>query len=126
TPHFVYKAGSPTIVKRRYVDDKVHKLIEIYEMDDSLLAGANEDVFCAELKAQLADHDVAVVADFGHGLITNRGVDILSGAPTFLAVNTQINAANRGFHTISKYSRADYISLHEGEIRLDKRSREAD
>ena len=40
-------------------------------------------------------------------------------------MNTQINAANIGYHAISKYPRADYICIHEGEVRLDARSRRA-
>jgi bifunctional ADP-heptose synthase (sugar kinase/adenylyltransferase) len=39
----------------------------------------------------------------------------------FLAVNTQMNAANQGYHTLSKYRRLDYACLHEGELRLDAR-----
>ena len=31
-----------------------------------------------------------------------------------------------GFHTISKYPRADYISMAEGEMRLEARSRHGD
>ena len=44
----------------------------------------------------------------------------------FLAVNTQLNAANTGFNSISKYPRADYLCVHDGEIRLDTRSRLGD
>jgi len=43
-----------------------------------------------------------------------------------LAVNTQLNAANHGFNTISKYHRADYICISESEIRLEARSRRRD
>jgi sugar/nucleoside kinase (ribokinase family) len=43
-----------------------------------------------------------------------------------LAVNTQANAANTGFHTISKYPRADYIALAERELQLECRSRVGD
>ena len=41
----------------------------------------------------------------------------------FLAVNTQINAANIRFHAISNYPRADYVCVNEGELRLDARNR---
>ena len=36
---------------------------------------------------------------------------------------TQINAANIGFHTISKYPHADYICIQESELRLDHRNK---
>jgi sugar/nucleoside kinase (ribokinase family) len=39
----------------------------------------------------------------------------------FLAVNSQANAGNKGFNTISKYPRADFVSIGEPEVRLDTR-----
>ena len=41
----------------------------------------------------------------------------------YLCVNTQLNSANIGFHTISKYHKVDYVCMHEGELRHDFRSR---
>jgi bifunctional ADP-heptose synthase (sugar kinase/adenylyltransferase) len=38
-----------------------------------------------------------------------------------LAVNTQSNAGNRGFNTISKYSKVDYVSLNGSELGLELR-----
>jgi rfaE bifunctional protein kinase chain/domain/rfaE bifunctional protein nucleotidyltransferase chain/domain len=124
TPNFVYKPKSPTLVKRRFVDKYlVQKLFEIYEMNDSAISGKEDDQICDFLEANLEQYDAVVVADFGHGLISNRAVKILGDKARFLAINTQINAANIGFHTVSKYKRADYICIHEGELRLDNRNR---
>ena len=39
-----------------------------------------------------------------------------------MAINTQLNSANFGFHTISKYHKANIVCVHEGEIRQDLRS----
>ena len=36
-------------------------------------------------------------------------------------MNTQANAGNHGFHTISKYPNARFIALSEREVRLDAR-----
>lgn len=126
-PTFIYKSNSPTIVKRRYVEQyAVSKVLEIYEMNDAGLTDQETDKLCTVLEASLPKYDVLIVADFGHGMITRPVVDLLAAKGRFLAVNTQINAANIGFHTISKYSRADYVCIHEGEIRLDHRSRQGD
>ncbi len=127
TPFFVYKTDSPTIVKRRFVQvGLLNKLIEVYEMNDAPLEGGEEDDLCRILESKLPDYDVVLAADFGHGLIGPRAVEILSKKSRFLSVMTQINAANIGFHTISKYPRADYICIHEGELRLDHRNRRDD
>lgn len=125
--NFVMKADSPTIVKRRFVEKyQVTKMLEVYEINDEHLSEIEEEQLCADLERLLPECDLAIVADFGHGLIPPRAAALLSEKAPFLAVNTQINAANIGFHTISKYKRADYVCIHEGEMRLDARSRKAD
>ncbi|MBI4061661.1 MAG: adenylyltransferase/cytidyltransferase family protein [Elusimicrobia bacterium] len=126
-PVFLSKSDSPTIVKRRFVQETtLTKLFEIYEMNDAPLEGPEEDEFCRLLDSKLAGYDVVLAADFGHGLIGPRAVELLAKKSRFLSVMTQINAANIGFHTISKYPRADYICIHEGELRLDHRNRHDD
>jgi rfaE bifunctional protein kinase chain/domain/rfaE bifunctional protein nucleotidyltransferase chain/domain len=126
-PTLIVKSNSPTIVKRRYVEKYlVTKLLEVYEMNDLPLTEAEDRVLCAQLEKALSDADVVIAADFGHGLISPRAIELLSTRSRFLAVNTQINAGNLGYHAISRYQRADYVCIHEGEIRLDQRSRTGD
>ncbi|WP_447968297.1 PfkB family carbohydrate kinase [Nitrospira sp. M1] len=122
TPSFVLKSGSPTIVKRRFIEEyQFTKLLEVYEMNDASLTEREDGELCDTLEEELAQCDVAIVADFGHGLLSSAAVQLLGERAPFLAVNTQINAANMGFHTISKYQKADYISIQEKEIRVDRR-----
>lgn len=126
-PSFIYKSDSPTIIKRRYVEQyAVSKVLEIYEMNDAPLNDRENGELSRELELSLPEYDIVIVSDFGHGMFTAPVIELLSAKSRFLAVNTQINAANIGFHTISKYTRADYICIHEGEIRLDHRSRQGD
>ena len=70
------------------------------------------------LKQNGAGYDVVVVPDFGNGFISEKIVSGLSETARFLAVNTQINSGNRGYHVINRYPKADFISLNEPEIRL--------
>jgi len=126
-PSFVYKPDSPTIVKRRYVDSYlVTKLLEVYEMNDQPLDGNAERSLCSLLANQLPTSDMVIAADYGHGLITPQAVSVLCQKAKFLAVNTQINAANNGFHALSKYPHAEYVCVHEGELRLDQRDQSSD
>jgi rfaE bifunctional protein nucleotidyltransferase chain/domain len=123
---FVYKSDSPTIVKRRYVEKTLlSKLFEVYQINDEPLAEAEEAEFCELLDARLHNIDAVICGDFGHGLITPASKKLLGDSGKFLAVNTQINAANIRFHAISSYPRADYICINEGELRLDARNRVA-
>ncbi|HMM39169.1 MAG TPA: PfkB family carbohydrate kinase [Desulfovibrio sp.] len=121
TPHFAFQKKAPTIRKRRYVEGySMAKLLEIYHMDDSGLDDERDGAFREAMKAQAEGSDLVVAADFGHGAISPACRNMLAETP-FLAVNTQANAGNRGFHTIACYDRCDFISLAEPEIRLDAR-----
>jgi rfaE bifunctional protein nucleotidyltransferase chain/domain len=122
--NFIYRKNSPTIVKRRFVDRyTLQKLFEVYVINDEYLEPDEDEQFLSLMDARIPTGDATIVADFGHGMLTPAAVDLLTERRHFLAVNTQINAANLGFHTISKYRRADFVCIHEGEIRLDARSR---
>ncbi|HEY0708083.1 MAG TPA: cytidyltransferase, partial [Polyangia bacterium] len=126
-PHFIAKEGSPTIVKRRYLDNySLAKMMGVYHLNPAPLGSDDEDAFCALLDRVLPTCDVVIVADYGHGLMTSRVIAEVIAKSEFLSVNTQMNAANHGYHTLSKYARADYGCLHEGELRLDARDLEGE
>lgn len=124
---FFTRSQGPTIVKRRFIDPYFfQKLFEVYEMDDTPLSGSEHDRFCDVLAGRLHEFDVVIVVDFGHGTITDRMMSILCSKAKFLAVNAQSNAANVGYHTISRYERADFVCIAENELRLETRSRHGD
>ena len=121
-PFFVFKQNAPTLIKTRFVDGySMHKLFEIYTMDDSFLAEDQDHELCQMVQQQLANYDLVIVADYGHGTLSTNMITVLSSHAPFLAVNTQSNAGNRGFNTIRKYPKADYVSLAEHEVRLELR-----
>jgi rfaE bifunctional protein nucleotidyltransferase chain/domain len=121
-PHLAVHKGAPTIEKRRYVESyTLNKLIEIYVMDDSGLPADDDADFVAAVAAEVENYDVVIAADFGHGTISPAMRRMLEEKARFLAVNTQANAGNRGFHTIGRYKRADFVSLAEPEMRLEDR-----
>ena len=118
---------APTIVKRRYVDRYFGtKLLEVYRMKDAPLRAREAAAFADAVAREVADAHVVLVADYGHGLLSPALAEQLATTARFLAANTQLNAANTGFHTIWKYPCADFVCLHEGELRLAFRSRTDD
>lgn len=124
---FIAKSGSPTIIKTRYIhSDTQAKIIGIYDIDDTPISQSEEELFCQKLEKNLPQYDVVIVADYGHGLITPKAIELLTEKSKYLAVNTQLNSANIGFHTISRYNKANYICMHEGELRHDFRDRDED
>jgi bifunctional ADP-heptose synthase (sugar kinase/adenylyltransferase) len=125
--HFLTLQGQSTIIKRRYIEAySMAKMFGVYHMADEGLCQENEEEFARLLADNISSFDVVIVADYGHGLITDQAVEILCRKSRWLAVNTQLNAANTGYHTLSKYARADYACMHEGELRLDARSLHGD
>jgi len=110
-----------TLLKRRYVQkdgDNLTKLFETYSSCDSLLNESQTTEIETYLEKYGDQFDLVIVCDFGNGFLNPSLNKKLSGLSTFLAVNTQINSGNRGYHVVTKYDRADYISLNEPELRL--------
>lgn len=120
----IYKQDSPTIVKRRYVENYLHqKLFETYEINDDFFTEEQQKTFLDKLKPLLTNHDLTIVADFGHGLLNVNAIEEITQGAKFLAVNTQSNAGNHGFNFISKYPKANYISITSRELELNYRQR---
>ncbi|MEW6264298.1 MAG: PfkB family carbohydrate kinase [Thermodesulfobacteriota bacterium] len=127
TPYFLTQPDSPTLIKRRYVDGyTLNKLFEVYIMDDSGLPPDRNREVCGWLAENLPNYDLVIAADFGHGAVSREMVATLSARAPFLAINTQANAGNRGFHTVSRYPRADFVCIAEHEIRLELRDLKGD
>ncbi|MBF0469069.1 MAG: cytidyltransferase [Desulfamplus sp.] len=123
SPFFAYQENAPTIIKRRFIEGySLNKLFEVYIMDDSGISTERESLFAGKIKDEIAGYDLVVSADFGHGTISPVIRNILVENAPFLALNTQANAGNRGFHTVSCYPESNFISLAEHELRVETRS----
>ena len=123
-PTFFYRADGPTVIKRRFVEPPfLSKMFEICFLNDVNLSEPINRELCDHLEKNAPDSDLVIVADFGHGFIGKKAVEILCRKAKFLAVNTQTNSANTGFNLITKYPRANYICLDEPEIRLAKQDK---
>jgi rfaE bifunctional protein nucleotidyltransferase chain/domain len=123
----VHRPGAPSTRKCRYVEaDYLHKLFEVYVMDDSRMPASLEDRFGEEIRRRAKDFDVVIVTDFGHGLMAPSIQQAVLDSSSFLAVNAQSNSANHGFNLITKYPRADYVCIDAPEARLAVGEKDAD
>ena len=123
-PFFFSKLGSPTIVKRRYLEEyTMHKLFEVQHINNEELNCDQSAQLCEILDKIIPDYDMVVVVDFGHGMLTKEAINIICQKANFFVVNAQTNASNRGFNVISKYPRADFICVNAVELFLEERSR---
>jgi len=118
-PQFFYRDDAPTTIKRRFVNNVTgRKLFEICYMNDIPIESDLETQVHDYLAGIIADHDLVIISDFGHGFLNRRLIELIINKAKYLAVNVQTNSANTGFNLATKYPQADYISVDEPEIRL--------
>ena len=117
--NFLYRAGTPTTRKTRFVDPAhMRKLFEVYFFEDTPLSGALENQLCDMIGDMCGQFDVVIANDFGHGMITDKAIRTATAHAPFLAVNAQTNSGNQGYNLITKYRSADYVCIDGPEARL--------
>lgn len=127
SPQIVSRATHPTTVKRQFRDAYFATILfELDYLDDAPLTPAEEATLQDLLRQEAAAADLVVVADYGHGMLSDATLQLLTEKSGFLAVTTPASAANLGYHTISRYPRADFLALAEQDLRLDQRRRDGD
>ena len=120
----IYKKNSPTIAKTRFLDEYLRqKLFEEYEINDDFLEADQQAELMQKMRSLLKNHDLVIVADYGHGLLNDEAIEYLTQHAKYLAVNTQANAGNNGFNCISKYKTADYVVVASRELQLNYRQK---
>jgi rfaE bifunctional protein nucleotidyltransferase chain/domain len=118
-----YFEDAPTIVKRRYVDADLAKLFEVYFYNDHPSRKGIDSEVCCWLEKNTTKFDLVITPDFGNGFISAGMIKRLCDHSRFLAVNTQVNSGNRGYHSINRYPHANFISLNGPELRLATHNR---
>ena len=122
--HFIYKENSPTIVKRRYIDNiSESKVIGIYDINDEYLSKINEAQLQNLLKKEIAKYDLVIVSDYGHGFISKKSASVICKNSKFLSLNAQVNASNIGYHTTRNYKKFNTLIINEKEIRHEMRDK---
>ena len=123
--HFIYKKGSPTIIKKRYVDHiNNNKILGVYSINDEKLDNNNEKKLEILLKKLSLKNDLTIVSDFGHGFISKKIAKKISNQSKFSSLNAQINAANIGYHTMENYRNIDCTIINENELRHQLRDKD--
>ena len=122
---FFCKDNSPTIVKKRFLDiNSKSKLFGIYELNDKIIGSKEEKKLTNFFLKNNVNSDLSIVADYGHGFISKKISTIIRRKSKFLAANVQINAANKGYHSLYNYNKANFIIINESELRSEMRNRD--
>lgn len=117
----------PTVRKLRFLEPNyMIKMFEIQYLNDAPLDDAVEKQLVAKIETEIRKHDLVVVNDFGHGLLTENLRRLVSSCGKYLALNTQSNSANHGYNTVTNYERADYVAIDEPEMHLASKNKFGD
>lgn len=112
---------SPAITKHRYIDRGTNqKLFETYDFDPNYFQ-QNHD-FGLSLTSTVSSADVVLIADYGHGMLTESMIPVITRDAKYLCVNVQANAGNRGFNTVEKYPQVNFFTANSGELQIQSRS----
>jgi rfaE bifunctional protein nucleotidyltransferase chain/domain len=121
---FIHTTDRPTILKHRYVEIGSNtRVFEYYDFSEADLPSRTSDLILESISRQANGFDLILAADYGHGFFNLKIISYLQTSGLTFSVNTQANAGNRGYNTISKYPRADFISMNGAELQLELRNR---
>ena len=126
-PQIIIQKDSKTLKKTRYIDPyRRNKLFEIYNIEELAPSEQTEEQVIRYLKNNLQKFDMVLISDFGHGFMTPKIISYLESTQKYLAVNCQLNGGNLGYNFITKYNRADFVSLSDREARLPFQAKHGD
>ena len=120
--YFLTKKNSPTIIKRRFIENinKI-KTLGLYSLNDDPLDNNTENKFYKIIKNQIKKHDLVIISDYGHGLISKKIAKLITSSKKFFTLNAQINSSNLGHHTLDKFSKMNALIINANELRHEFR-----
>ena len=124
---FFHKKNSSTIEKQKFLDKvTLNKVVGFYKFNDQIISSTEEKKVYNNTKKKLNKDSILLISDYGHGFISKNFAKKLSKLRNFTALNSQVNAANYGTHSIKKYSNIDLVIINETELRIELRDKEGD
>jgi len=121
---YFLRNNSPTITKTKIIDlDVNEKVLGLYKFNDKEMSRIEYKKIYNLFKQNIKEANIVIVTDYGHYLINEQMAKKISNTKKTLIVNTQINAANFGFHGISKYKGCECAVINELELRFEMRNR---
>ena len=118
------KKNSPTIVKKRFIEeiDNV-KMLGIYTLSEEPSSEKEDKFLVKKFKILSNKSDLIILSDYGHGFFNKSLVKEIHKTNKFLAINAQVNSSSIGYHSITKYKKADLILMNERELRHEFRDK---
>ena len=106
------------IIKERIIDSHTsHKVIEFYSHNFKIRwdKGAKQNFYKLLKKEK---YDIIFCFDFGHGFFTDEIITEVEKINSYLVLNVQTNAGNRGYNYPTQWNKADLLSITAEELSL--------
>ena len=118
------KSKSPTILKLRYVDYyRNNKIIGFYNINEEPLTEIEEKKYKKSINKLKNSINLVILADYGHGEISNQAIKNLQKINKKIYINTQLNSFNYGSHNLRKFKKVNTICINESELRFELRDK---
>ncbi len=115
---------SPTILKTRYIDSISNsKLLGVYNFNDSNIPISLEKKLQKIIKMNSKNNDLIIISDYGHGFISTNTAKVLLAQKKMVCLNAQVNASNKGYHSLRKYKKINTLIINENELRHEMRDK---
>ncbi len=123
---FFYKDNSPTILKKRFIDNvSKQKILGVYKINDQSPDKNFNKRLQNKIKQKSKNADIVIVSDYGHGFISDSTAKILTSLKNMLSLNAQINASNYSYYSLRKYKNINILIINENELRFEMRDKDA-
>ncbi len=121
-PYFIKKKNSPTILKKRFIENVDNiKTLGVYSLNDDQLDKKNENDLYKIIKKQIRLHDLIIVCDYGHGLISKKISNLIVKSRKFYTYNSQINSSNFSHHRLDKFIKMNGVVINANELKHEFR-----
>lgn len=118
------KTNSPTILKLRYVDYyRNNKINGFYDINEEPLNDKEDKKYINIINKVKKKVNLIILADYGHGEISNRVIKSLQKINKRIYINTQLNSFNYGSHNLRKFKKVNTICINESELRFELRDK---
>ena len=125
--NFIMKKNSSSILKKRFIEEVDNtKLLGIYSINEENLKDKDENLLLNKFKNLSKKSNLIIISDYGHNFFTKSLRNQIFKEKNFLALNAQVNSFSLGYHTITKYKKADLVLMNEQELRQELRDKNSD
>ncbi len=115
-----------TITKTRFVDkNSNYKLFGSYLLPEKIDLISENNVLKI-IKKNKQKSNMTLICDYGHNFISKKVAAEIIKKNKYTFLNAQVNASNKGFHNINKYSSVNSIVINENELRQELRDNISD